>query len=86
MRDALRRAALGPWSRGEKNALVAFLMAVTMWVGPGIAASIAGPASDVVKLFEKRIPEGIASLSAALLLFVLPTSWKDRMSARGACR
>ena len=73
-----RRRDLGPWSRGEKNALAAFLVAVGLWVTPGLVASVAGPGSDLYKACERHIPEGVASLIAALLLFFLPTDWKAR--------
>jgi len=73
-----RRAERGRFSRGEKNALFAFLVAVVLWVVPGLVASIAGPQSDLYKLCERHIPEGVASLVAALLLFFLPVDWKAR--------
>ncbi|MBI2895705.1 MAG: DASS family sodium-coupled anion symporter [Deltaproteobacteria bacterium] len=73
-----RRAALGPWSRGEKNALFAFVVAVVLWVLPGIVASTIGPKAATARLLERHLPEGVASLIAALLLFLLPTDWKAR--------
>jgi sodium-dependent dicarboxylate transporter 2/3/5 len=73
-----QRRELGAWTRGEKNTLTAFLVAVVLWVFPGIAASISGPQSDLFKFCERHIPEGVASLVAALLLFLLPTDWKAR--------
>ena len=36
---AAQRRKLGPLSRGERNVLVAFLLAVTGWVGPGIVTA-----------------------------------------------
>ena len=73
-----RRREIGPWSRGEKNALAAFLVAVSLWVFPGVVAATLGPQSDLYKLCERHIPEGIASLVAALLLFFLPVDWSRR--------
>ena len=73
-----RRAALGPWSRGEKNALFAFLVAVVCWVGPGVVASVLGAQAGPTKFLARHLPEGVASLAAALLLFVLPVDWKER--------
>ncbi len=72
------RAKAGPWSRGERNTLVAFLVAVVLWVGPGMIGAVAGPKSEAFKFCEAHIPEGVASLIAALLLFLLPTNWKQR--------
>ena len=34
--------ALGPWSRGEKNACIAFLITVLLWVAPGFLALVFG--------------------------------------------
>ena len=73
-----RRRASGSWTRGEKNALLAFLVAVSLWVFPGLVASIAGPQSDLYTFCERHIPEGVASLVAALLLFFLPVDWRAR--------
>ena len=72
------RARRGAWTRGEKNVLFAFLVAVFLWVFPGVAASIAGPQSDLFRFCERHIPEGVASLVAALLLFLLPLDWPSR--------
>ena len=73
-----RRRENGPWTRGEKNALAAFLVAVALWVFPGVVAAIAGPQSNLYKLCERHLPEGVASLVAALLLFFLPVDWAAR--------
>lgn len=72
------RAAAGPLSAGERNTLIAFLVAVALWVTPGMVAAIAGSQSAASKFCEQHFPEGVASLLAALLLFVLPTDWKRR--------
>ncbi len=72
------RARRGPWTRGEKNVLFAFLVAVFLWVFPGVVASIAGPQSDLFRFCERHVPEGVASLVAALLLFLLPVDWPSR--------
>jgi sodium-dependent dicarboxylate transporter 2/3/5 len=71
-------AALGRWTRGQKNALAAFSVAVALWVAPGIIALIWGTRSPAAEAYNSRMPEAVAALSAALLLFVLPTDWKKR--------
>jgi sodium-dependent dicarboxylate transporter 2/3/5 len=78
-----RRAAAGPWSRGEKNTLFAFLVAVGLWVFPGAVATVAGTDSTLYKFCEQHIPEGVASLLAALLLFLLPVNWRERRFTLG---
>jgi sodium-dependent dicarboxylate transporter 2/3/5 len=73
-----RRRELGAWTRGQVNTLVAFALAVCLWVAPGIVATVRGPEAPLYKFFERHIPEGVASLVAALLLFLLPTEWRAR--------
>lgn len=72
------RAALGPWTRGQKNALLAFGTAVFLWIAPGLAGLFFGGASAPAKFFESRVPESIAALGAGLLLFVLPVDRRKR--------
>ncbi len=72
------KAKLGPWSRGQKNTLTAFLVAVTLWVTPGFLTVFAGADSPVARGYSARVPEAVAALLAALLLFVLPVNWKKR--------
>jgi sodium-dependent dicarboxylate transporter 2/3/5 len=69
---------LGPWTRGQKNALIAFLVAVALWTLPGFLALIAGGEAPISRSYNTRMPEGIAALFAALLLFILPLDWKKR--------
>jgi sodium-dependent dicarboxylate transporter 2/3/5 len=69
------RAKLGKWTVGQKNAVCAFLVTVTLWVIPGILALINSPHQ---KTYANLMPEGVAALVGALLLFVLPTHWKSR--------
>jgi len=69
---------LGPMTRGQKNALIAFLAAVTLWILPGFLAIFAGVESPVSKAFNNRVPEAVAAMAAAGLLFLLPVDWKKR--------
>jgi len=70
--------ALGPWSRGEKNACIAFLITVLLWVAPGFLALVFGTEATVYKAYNETIPEAAAALIGAALLFVLPVNWKKR--------
>ena len=69
---------LGPMTRGQKNALIAFLVAVTLWVLPGFFALFTGVESALSKAYNRRVPEAVAALTAAALLFLLPVDWKKR--------
>ena len=77
---------LGPWTRAQKNTLIAFLVAVVLWVTPGILSIIFGETSDVVNTYNTYIPEELAAIIGGLLLFFLPVDikkgemtmrWKD---------
>lgn len=74
-----QRKQLGSWTRGQINALIAFLVAVTLWVTPGILAIIEGGTSGpMYKALSAVVPESVVALLAACLLFILPTNWKKR--------
>ena len=73
------REGLGTMARGETNVLCAFLVTVFLWIFPGILSVIYGSGSAPVVWFESHIPEGVAALLGASLLFFLPIDWKQRM-------
>lgn len=73
-----RREALGRWTRGQINACIAFGVAVTLWVTPGILNMALGNNHPAIKWYEGHLPEGVIAVLAAGLLFLLPVSWKDR--------
>jgi len=72
------RAKLGRWTRGQKNALAAFLVAVILWITPGFLTIFGGPDSQLAKRYSSRVPEAVAAVLAALLLFIPPVDWKKR--------
>jgi len=63
---------------GERNVLIAFSLAVVLWVFPGVVAVAAGTEAPLYKFFRDHLPEGVVACGAALLLFVLPTDWSKR--------
>lgn len=66
------REQLGPWTRGQRSVALAFGMTIALWVTPGLVALIAGEESPVYLGLTHRVPEGVAALVGASLLFVLP--------------
>ncbi|MFZ4695631.1 MAG: SLC13 family permease [Verrucomicrobiia bacterium] len=72
------RRKLGPMSRGEINTMAAFLVTVSLWVGPGFVALLWGGDSAPAKWCTLHLPESVAALTGAILLFVLPVDWKKR--------
>ncbi len=72
------RAKLGGWTTGQRNAVIAFGITVALWIIPGFLSVIWGDAAPVTKRYGQLVPEAIAALIGASLLFLLPTSWKKR--------
>jgi solute carrier family 13 (sodium-dependent dicarboxylate transporter), member 2/3/5 len=72
------RDALGPWTRGQRNVVVAFAVAVFLWVAPGLAAIVGQGGSRAMQVFATSVPESVAALIGAVLLFLLPIDWRQR--------
>ncbi|HEX2249099.1 MAG TPA: DASS family sodium-coupled anion symporter [Gemmatimonadales bacterium] len=77
------RERLGPWTRGQRSVAIAFAVTVALWVIPGLVAVAVGEGSAAYQILTRRLPEGVAALLGAMLLFVLPgdegpaISWKQ---------
>ncbi len=69
---------LGHWSKGEKNTLFAFIVTVVLWIAPGVFALLGGTSSNIYKDYNALVPEGVAALIGAVLLFLLPVDWKGK--------
>ncbi len=74
-----KRLSLGPWGRGEINTAFCFGVAVTLWLLPSIVGLIVGKGHWLTLLLETRLNSGIVALLAAILLFILPVSFKERI-------
>ena len=72
------RSKLGAFSRGEKNTLIAFAAAVSLWVLPGVTALIFGDESTAYSFLYARLDEGTVAIIGAALLFLLPINWSER--------
>ena len=89
-----KKKSLGRWTRAQKNTLVAFLIAVVLWVFPGILSAIQNIAPDAVNAdfvnkYNSHFPEAIAAMVGGLMMFLLPVdlkkgkmtmSWKEGLS------
>jgi len=73
-----RKAALGPWTRGEKNVLLAFFMTVTLWIVPGLLSLALGNTHPVAVLISSALPISVAALIGVVLLFLLPIDRERR--------
>jgi sodium-dependent dicarboxylate transporter 2/3/5 len=69
-------ARCGPWTRGEANTLAVFLLAVGLWVTPGVLAVAAS--TEAHAGFVRRLPEEVVAVAATVLLFLLPTDLRGR--------
>ena len=76
VRDELRK--LGPVSTGQRNVLFAFAVTVLLWVLPGILAAVGLGDTAFAKRFTETVPESVAAMAGAILLFLLPVNWRAR--------
>jgi solute carrier family 13 (sodium-dependent dicarboxylate transporter), member 2/3/5 len=76
VREELKK--LGKWTSGQKNVLIAFLITVVLWVTPGFLSMILGSDHTFTKNYATLVPEGVAAMIGAALLFILPTNWKEK--------
>jgi len=72
------RENLGKFKPGERNCLIAFLVAVSLWIFPGFLALFFGSGSEIYKFYSTHFHEGVVAIFAAGLLFFLPVDWKER--------
>jgi sodium-dependent dicarboxylate transporter 2/3/5 len=77
------RERLGPWTAGQRSVALAFGITIALWVAPGVVAVVGGEGSGLYQDLTRRLPEGVAALLGAALLFVLPgkdgpaITWKE---------
>jgi sodium-dependent dicarboxylate transporter 2/3/5 len=77
------RERLGPWTKGQRSVAIAFAVTVFLWILPGVVAIVAGEESAAYVSLTRRVPEGVAALLGAMLLFILPgkegpaITWQD---------
>ena len=69
---ARERQKLGRWTRGQRSVLAAFLVTVVLWVVPGLVALAYGDQSPLYQSINRVVPEAVAALVGAGLLFLLP--------------
>ena len=75
---AERKAGLGPWKPGERNAIIACAVTVCLWVGPGLLPLLLGRDHPVAQTVLRSMPEAVAALIGVVVLFVLPISSAQR--------
>lgn len=70
VRDERRR--LGPWTTSQRSTAAAFGITIALWIVPGLVLVAAGPDHPAAAWLRDRLPEGVAAILGAILLFILP--------------
>lgn len=76
VRDELSR--LGALTRGQRNVLIAFGVTVALWVTPGVLALARLDDTAFARTYAQAVPESVAAMIGAFLLFLLPIDWRTR--------
>ena len=76
IQDELRK--LGPISAGQRNTLIAFGATVALWLFPGVLAIAGLNDSAFARAYDLAVPESVAAMIGAILLFLLPVNWRAR--------
>jgi sodium-dependent dicarboxylate transporter 2/3/5 len=71
-------ARLGPVSTGQRNVLIAFGVTVVLWLFPGVLAISGLGQSAFARAYTAAVPESVAAMTGAILLFLLPLNWRAR--------
>jgi solute carrier family 13 (sodium-dependent dicarboxylate transporter), member 2/3/5 len=69
---------LGTRTAGQRNVLIAFGVTILLWVAPGVLAIAGADQSAFARGYAAHMPEGIAAMFGACLLFVMPVNWPER--------
>jgi len=68
-----QRAALAPFSAGERNCALCLGGAIMLWLYPGVVELLFGAPRFGAAWVQTHFPEEVVGLAAGLLLFILPT-------------
>ena len=69
---------LGKRTVGQRNVLIAFGFTILLWIAPGLMAIAGADQSAFARGYAAHMPEGVAAMIGASLLFVLPVDWRER--------
>jgi sodium-dependent dicarboxylate transporter 2/3/5 len=74
--DELHR--LGRITVGERNVVLAFAVTFLLWILPGAFGVALGGDHAFTRRLMTLVPESVAAIVGALLLFLIPVSWGER--------
>ena len=69
---------LGRLTVAQRNVLLAFAFTVALWVTPGVIAILGFDETRFARDYAAAVPESVAAMLGAMLLFLLPTDWRAR--------
>src|SRR5688500_5142830 len=69
---------LGKQTVGQRNVLMAFGITILLWIAPGLFAIAGADQSAFAQGYAAHMPEGVAAMIGATLLFILPVDWRER--------
>jgi solute carrier family 13 (sodium-dependent dicarboxylate transporter), member 2/3/5 len=71
-------ARLGRQTTGQRNVLIAFGVTILLWIAPGLIAIAGFDQSAFGRAYTAHMPEGVAAMIGASLLFIMPVNWHER--------
>ena len=69
---------LGRQTVGQRNVLIAFAVTIMLWIAPGVFALAGLDDTAFARGYATAMPEGVAAMIGATLLFLLPVDWRER--------
>jgi sodium-dependent dicarboxylate transporter 2/3/5 len=72
------RQKIGPWTRGQRSTLIACAVTVCLWLAPAVLALVDGENGRIYQAFDRSVPEPVAAIVGAVLLFLLPGERGER--------
>jgi sodium-dependent dicarboxylate transporter 2/3/5 len=69
---------MGPLSAAQRNVLAAFGLTAALWIMPGVLAITGLGDTAFARGYALAMPEPVAAMVGAILLFVLPVNWRAR--------
>jgi len=77
-------AGMGRVTAAERNTMIAFGVAMAMWIVPDLSVAVFGSENVAAAWLQKHVTAAVAALSAAALLFLLPAVDEQKFTWREA--
>ena len=73
---------LGAWTTAQRSVMIAFAVTILLWIVPGVVAIVAGERSLAYQNLSNSLPEAVAAIIGAGLLFLLPGNGTSESGGR----